>query len=82
VVIGPFGAAVLGAREGLAAALGVTQLATGLPGRSARAFLRGAYGLDGASAARAIRMSHVAAVVVTILGAFAILAAVAAIVIA
>jgi hypothetical protein len=82
VVIGPFGAAVLGVREGLAAALGVTQLATGLPGRSARAFLRGAYGLDGASAARAIRVSNFAAVVVTIAGALAILAAVAAIVIA
>jgi hypothetical protein len=79
VVIGPLGAVVLGVREGLAAALGVTQLATGLPGRSARAFLRGAYGLDGASAARAIRLSHVAAIVVTIVGAFAILGAIAAI---
>jgi hypothetical protein len=82
VVIGPMGAVVLGAREGLAAALGVTQLATGLPGRSARAFLRGAYGLDGASAARAIRFSHVAAVVVTVLGACAILTAIAAVALA
>jgi hypothetical protein len=82
VVIGPLGAVVLGVREGLGAALGVTQLATGLPGRSARAFLRGAYGLDGGAAARAIRLSHLAAIVVTILGAFAILAAIAAIALA
>jgi len=82
VVIGPLGAVVLGIRGGLHSAFGVSQLAVGLPGRSARAFLRGAYGLDGASAARAIRTSHVTAIVVTLLGAIAILAAIAALALA
>jgi hypothetical protein len=82
VVIGPVGALVLGLRNGAQAALGVSQLAVGLPVRSARAFLRGAYGLDGESAQKAIRTSHVAAVVVTLLGAIAILAAIAALALA
>jgi hypothetical protein len=74
VVVGPLGALVLGIAEGVWAALGVTQLAIGLPGRSARAFLHGAYGLDGARASIAMRTSHVAAVVATIFGALLILA--------
>jgi hypothetical protein len=82
VVIGPLGALILGIRDGAQAAIGVPQFATGLPGRSARAFLRGAYGLDGASAQKAIRTSHITAVVVTILGAIAILSAIAAIALA
>jgi hypothetical protein len=82
VVIGPFGALMLGIGSGAHAALGVTQLAAGLPGRSARAFLRGAYGLDGASAQKAVRTSHVTAFIVTLLGAIAILAAIAALVLA
>jgi hypothetical protein len=64
------------------ATIGISQVAVGLPGRSARAFLRGAYGLDGASAEKAIRTSHVTAIVATLLGAIAILAALAAIVLA
>jgi len=79
VVIGPVGVAVLGLREGASAALGVSSLATGLPGRSARAFLLGAYGLDGAGAARAIRLSHATAIVVTLFGALAVLGCLAAI---
>jgi hypothetical protein len=79
VVIGPLGVAILGAREGAAAALGVSVLATGLPGRSARAFLRGAYGLDGATAAKAIRLSHATAIVATLVGALAVLGGLAAI---
>jgi hypothetical protein len=82
VIIGPFGALMLGIRSGAYAALGVSQLALGLPGRSARAFLRGAYGLEGASAEKAVRTSHVTAVVVTLFGAVAILTAVAALVLA
>jgi hypothetical protein len=79
VVVGPFGAVVLGVAEGAWAGLGVTQLAVGLPTRSARAFLRGTYGLDGAGAATALRTSHVAAVVATTLGAILILAGIVAI---
>jgi hypothetical protein len=82
VVIGPLGAIVLGIKDGAQAALGVSQLAVGLPSRSARAFLRGAYGLDAANAQKAMRTSHVTAVVVTLIGALAILAAIAALVIA
>jgi hypothetical protein len=82
VVIGPLGALVLGFRGGALATLGVSRLAAGLPGRSARAFLQGAYGLDGTSAQKAIRTSHVTALVVTLLGALAILAAVFALALA
>lgn len=77
VVVGPLGALVLGVAEGVWAALGVTQLAIGLPSRSARAFLRGAYGLDGASASKALHTSHVTAIVATTLGALLILAGIA-----
>jgi len=74
VVVGPLGALVLGVVEGGWAALGVTQLAVGLPARSARAFLRGAYGLDGAGASKALGTSHVAAIIATTVGAILILA--------
>jgi hypothetical protein len=79
VVVGPVGALILGVSEGVWAALGVTRLAVGLPGRSARAFLRGAYGLDGAAASRAMRTSHVTAIVATTLGALVILSGIAGI---
>jgi hypothetical protein len=82
VVVGPFGAVALAVQRGKRGAVGVSQLAVGLPGRSARAFLRGAYGLDGEIAQRAIRTSHVTAVVVTFLGAFVILAAIAFLILA
>jgi hypothetical protein len=77
VVVGPLGAIVLAFAEGVWAAFGVTQLAVGLPGRSARAFLRGAYGLEGAGASRAMRTSHITAIVATTLGAIVILAGIA-----
>jgi hypothetical protein len=77
VVIGPLGAVVGALERGTRGHLGVTQLAVGLPGRSARAFMRGAYGLDGVGAAKAIRTSNLTAVAVTLLGAFAILGAIA-----
>ncbi len=79
VVVGPLGAAILGVAEGAWAALEVTQLAVGLPGRSARAFLRGAYGLEGAGASVAMRASNVTAIVAMTLGALVILAGIAAI---
>jgi hypothetical protein len=79
VVVGPVGAAVLGVAEGVWAALGVPHLAVGLPGRSARAFLLGAYGLDGASASVALRTSHVTAVIATALGAILVLAGIASV---
>jgi len=76
LVIGPLGAVVVGIKEGASAALALTTAAVGLPTKSARAFLRGVYGLEGVSARKALSASHLAAIVSTIVGAIAILAAV------
>jgi hypothetical protein len=73
LVIGPLGAGVVAVKEGLRASLRVATVALGLPTRSARAFLRGAYRLEGESAQRALRMSYLAAIVATIVGTVAIL---------
>jgi hypothetical protein len=75
LVIGPLGAVVVAIKEGLRASLRVTTIALGLPTRSARAFLRGAYRLDGKAAEGALRMSYVAAIIATIVGTVAILGA-------
>ena len=78
LVIGPAGAVVVALTEGLAPALSLVRAGIGLPGRSARAFLRGAYQLYGAGADRAMRVSYVTAVVASLLSALVILAAVVA----
>lgn len=78
LVVGPFGALVVAAREGLARAFSLGSLVMDLPARSTRAFLRGCYRLDGASAEPALRTSYVAAGVATVLGAVAVVAGVAA----
>ena len=75
LVIGPLGAIVVGIKEGAMQALRVTTIAVGLPTRSARAFLRGAYRLEGRSAERALRASYVAAVLATVVGTIAIVVA-------
>ncbi len=75
LVVGPFGAVVVAAKEGIAAALSIAGLGIGLPGRSARAFLRGCYRLSGASAEPALRASYVAAVLATAVGAVIAIAA-------
>jgi hypothetical protein len=72
LVVGPAGALVLAFKEGPLAATGVTQLATGLPTKSSKAFLRGIYGLDPAKTAAALGSSYVAAVVATLVAAFII----------
>jgi hypothetical protein len=74
LVIGPLGAVVVALKEGARSALTLTTAAVGLPTRSARAFLRSVYGLDGLAARKALSTSYVAAAVATILGAVAILA--------
>jgi hypothetical protein len=74
LVIGPLGAVLVGLKEGPRAVLTVASVGLGLPGRSARAFLRGCYHLEGKSAARALRASYVAAAVSTIIGALAVIA--------
>jgi hypothetical protein len=77
LVTGPFGAVVVAAKEGLRKALSIGVILIGLPGRSARAFLRGCYRLDGASAEPALRASYVAAGVATLVGAIVVVAALA-----
>jgi hypothetical protein len=78
LVVGPLGAVVVAIKEGLGAALSIASLGVGLPGRSARAFLKGCYGLTEASARPALRASVVAAVVATGVGTVAVIAAVLA----
>jgi hypothetical protein len=77
LVIGPLGAVVVAAKEGLGASLSIARLGVGLPGRSARAFLRGCYRLDGAAAQPALRASYAAAIVATAVGVIAVLGALA-----
>jgi hypothetical protein len=76
LVIGPLGILVLAVKEGGRAALSVANVGIGLPGRSARAFLRGCYHLEGASAVPALRASYIAAAVSTTVGAVAVVAAI------
>jgi hypothetical protein len=78
LVIGPLGVLILAVKEGGRAALSISGFGMGLPGRSARAFLRGCYGLEGDSAAPALRASYVAAAASTALGAIAVVAAIVA----
>jgi len=75
LVIGPLGAIVVALKEGLRPAASVAAVGIGLPGRSARAFLRGCYKLEGASAQPALRASYAVAVVATAVGALAVIAA-------
>lgn len=75
LVVGPLGAVVVAWKQGGAAALSLVSVGVGLPGRSARAFLRGCYGLTDASAGPALRASVVAAIVATGVGTVAVLAA-------
>jgi len=78
LVIGPLGAVVVSLKEGLRAALSIAGVGVGLPGRSARAFLRGCYRLEGAAAVPALRASTFAAVVATLVAAVLVLGALAA----
>jgi len=75
LVIGPLGAVVVAVKDGARAALSIASIGMGLPGRSARAFLRGCYRLEGAGALPALRASWVAAVVATAVGAIAVIGA-------
>jgi hypothetical protein len=77
LVVGPIGAVVVVARQGFRAASSIAGLGIGLPSRSARAFVRGCYHLDGKSADGALRASYVAAVLATAVGAAGAVAAAA-----
>jgi hypothetical protein len=76
LVIGPLGAVVVALKEGLRASFSIAGIGMGLPGRSARAFLRGCYRLEGASAQPALRASYAAAVVATAVGTIAVFGAI------
>jgi hypothetical protein len=76
LILGPIGAVVLALREGPRAALSIATHSVGLPGRSARAFLRGCYRLEGKAAEPALRASLVAAVLATLVGAVLTIAAI------
>jgi len=78
LVVGPLGAVVVAAKEGVRASVSIGALAIGLPTRSARAFLRGCYRLEGAAAEPALRASYAAAIVATLVGAVAVIGAVLA----
>lgn len=76
LVIGPLGALIVAVKEGLRASFKVLGAAMGLPTRSARAFLRGAYRLEGTGAEGPLRASYTAAVIATIVATVAVLFAV------
>jgi len=75
LVIGPIGALVVVFNEGASKALSIGRLAVGLPTRSAEAFLRGCYRLEGDAARPALRASYVAAAVATLVGAAVVVVA-------
>lgn len=79
LVISPVGLVVALSGEGVASAKDLTTRIVGLPGRSARAFVRGAYGLSGASAQRSLAASYIVAFLATGLGVVVTLALVIAI---
>jgi hypothetical protein len=79
LVVGPLGVLVVAIQEGARPAMSIAGVGIGLPGRSARAFLRGSYRLEGASAEPALRASYVAAAVATAVGAVAVIAALVAV---
>lgn len=74
LVVGPLGVVLVGLKQGPRAVLTIAGVGLGLPGRSARAFLRGCYHLEGKSAARALRASYLAAAISTFIGALAVIA--------
>lgn len=76
LVIGPCGFVVVAIKEGASSAIALGKLAVGLPGRSARAYLRGAHGLEGESAHKPMQASFVAAAIATVVSALLLLAGV------
>ena len=80
LVVGPLGALIVAAKEGVGKALSIPGVGVGmgLPTKSARAFLRGCYRLEGAAAEPALRGSFVVAAVATGAGAIAVIVALAA----
>jgi hypothetical protein len=82
LVIGPLGVVLAAIKEGPKRALEIVTVASGLPGRSARAFLRGAYRLDVRDMAGPLRSSYVAVILATIVATVLVLSAAVALVLA
>ncbi len=80
LVVGPFGFAVLAAKEGIARAMQVMGMLRGLPTRSSRAFVAQHYRLAGDGQKKALRASYWGAGIVTVVAALLFLVAVIAIV--
>jgi hypothetical protein len=78
LVIGPIGATTVALREGVARSAAIAELAVGLPSRSAQAFLRGCYRLEGDAARPALQASYAAAAVATLVGSVVVVAALTA----
>ncbi|MGH7272574.1 MAG: hypothetical protein ACREJ3_19265, partial [Polyangiaceae bacterium] len=75
MVFGPIGAVVILATRGPRAAMSIPRVARGLPTRSARAFLRGCYHIEGRAADPAVFSSYVAAGIATAVGAIGVVVA-------
>lgn len=82
LILGPIGALVLPFTEGTRGFGTLLAQISGLPGRSARAFLRGTYGLFADRADRAARTSYIAAAVATVIATGIILASVVSLILA
>lgn len=80
LVIGPLGAVLVAAKEGAKHALEILHLGSGLPTRATKAFLRGAYRLEGERAKSALATSYAGAAVATVAGALCIFVALAALI--
>jgi hypothetical protein len=78
VVLGPIGAVVVGIQDGYKGLVDLTRIAGSLPGVSARAFLKGSYGLQGDDARSSLRWSFVASALAITLAVFVTLAGIVA----
>ncbi len=76
LIIGPWGALAAGLADGPRAALSVFTRASGLPTRATRAFLKGAYRMEGEPATRALHVSYWGAALATIFAAAAVVGSV------
>jgi hypothetical protein len=70
----PLGVAVVGARDGLRAAVQTLPLSLTVPGRAGRAYLRGIHKLDDDAAHSAARLGAVVAAILVIIGALGVVA--------
>jgi hypothetical protein len=82
LVIGPLGVVLAAVKEGPRRALQIASVTAGVSGRSARAFLRGAYALEAREMTKPLRASYVAIVLATLIATVLVLSAAVALVLA